>query len=368
VRRVPEFDAIRGLAIAAVFVHHAPWARTVPGLRLIAQFGSLGVDVFFVLSGFLISSIIFREMDRPKFFLNFYARRAFRIWPIYYVVVFFVMLTGRSIYEGPFRTDEAIYQLTYLTFLPYYWSNAAPIHEALAHTWSLAVEEQFYILWPPLIVWLGRRSVPFLAIGAIITAVSARSAGWYHQILMTSCDSLAMGALLSCATAAARPATLKRALWALLVFALSYQVWGRLLFHAMNNHYPEWSGQTLRTTVALHGFIFSLMATAAIGLISLHAGSRWLAPLRFRPLVYLGVISYGVYLYHVPIYIALRKFYGTGPIEAVAEVVATLALAVVSWQFFEKPILALKPDYSKTTPPATAPALAADATGRAVIE
>ena len=164
--RIGELDGIRGLAAVAIVVFHAQpdWL----------PLGWAAVDLFFGLSGFLITSIVLKHGDSPGFLRQFYLRRGLRIWPIYYLTLLgFILFRHRL----PVRCDWTgfWYYLTYTQNLPLYWSAEAPrFHGFLNHTWTLAIEEQFYLLWPVVVLLCGARRVPLLAIACAGLSVMAR--------------------------------------------------------------------------------------------------------------------------------------------------------------------------------------------------
>ena len=146
--RIPELDAVRGLAAVAIVLFH--WRFHWPFLRT-------AVDLFFVLSGFLITSILLRTGESPHAFRTFYARRALRIFPIYYLT-FAIFLAINPFAPRPHPIAALPYFLTYTQFIQGYWGQTIPpFSRAFGHTWTLAIEEQFYLFWP-LVAWaVGRR-------------------------------------------------------------------------------------------------------------------------------------------------------------------------------------------------------------------
>jgi peptidoglycan/LPS O-acetylase OafA/YrhL len=341
-KRIAELDSLRAIAVVLVLFHHTPFIRQTPRLVFLSAIGWLGVDLFFVLSGFLITAIILRQVDRSHFFRSFYLRRSLRIFPIYYVSIAFVFAFTEALFNHPFRIDELIYHLTYTQYVPFYWSDIAPIHPVLQHTWSLAVEEQFYLIWPATIWLTGRRGLLGLIPLVVFAAVWARTQGFNWQLLLTRCDGLAVGALVAVGMERLSRATMIRAATSVAVVASTYVVWGRLLVRFLRSAFPASSPEITNFTSAVNLLVFNVLSACVIALVSLYAGHRWLGWLRLRPLAFVGLISYGIYLYHVPVFRLVEKLHLSLPAEAIVANGISLAVAVMSWFVIEQPILKLK--------------------------
>jgi peptidoglycan/LPS O-acetylase OafA/YrhL len=208
--RVPALDGVRGLAIVLVVVMHSlffgvplpgvpPLSQEHPFVRLVGL-GWCGVDVFFVLSGYLITGILVQSRGQPHWFRNFYARRALRIFPLYYLVLALLLwVLPRPPVTG---AETAAYLLYYQNF---HFAFGGDRHPDLARdiTWSLAIEEQFYLVWPAVVAWLTPRWLPRVCVLAIVGAIVLRFVGLELGIpkpyFLTFCrvDALAAGALLA---------------------------------------------------------------------------------------------------------------------------------------------------------------------------
>jgi peptidoglycan/LPS O-acetylase OafA/YrhL len=339
-QRVMELDSIRGLAALMIVLVHLPWA----------EFGTLGsaVDLFFVLSGYLITSIIIAHPPSKEFLIAFYARRALRIWPIYYLCLLGLVCINPWSPE-PGALDELPSYLTFTQLLYTYWSNTATtfIH-AFRHTWSLAVEEQFYLLWPALLCVVGRRGLRPSAAALVVLCVALRALGVNRWVLGTNCAGLALGAIVA-GTLMGRPPAESRArfsrAWSGLCLA-SIAYWG-LGTAAIRIIRARPDSEILRVIEATRMLGLNLAFFAMVGLIVLHAGHTRLAALRCRPLVYLGQISYGIYLYHYILFrmwdqFAVARGLGSLPVYDLAKVGASIAVAALSFRFVEEPILSLK--------------------------
>ena len=185
--RVPELDGLRGLAILLVMLFHIlPESIKLtknPLFGLLARsvsMGWVGVDIFFVLSGFLISSILLNTRDHPHYFRNFYARRILRIFPLYYLVIgtIFIFLPILSpdlaSVQQPTWPYYVFYVQNWFTIPTLITSNLYSISLYFGPAWSLAIEEQFYLIWPALVLLLSRRKLAFLSIAIVILSLAAR--------------------------------------------------------------------------------------------------------------------------------------------------------------------------------------------------
>ena len=296
---MPELDSARGIAIALVMVYHVAGMGLPPGVApagvvAVAQAGWLGVHLFFVLSGFLITGILAdaREGGRPDYFRRFYARRARRILPLY-LALLFVLWTRVDISNG--------YLLLSATFL----ANLAPLfgtgHE-WATLWSLAVEEQFYLLWP-LAVWLlPRRAMIGLAGAMLLLSPIARAVGvadgarlelFYHTWYVLDC--LAAGSLVALVLRELRPTREQVGRWALVLLALA----GTALTAGIAGGWLSARSLGIGDVDKVIRYLpwAVLFAGALLGALHLGTGPahRWVTP---RPLRYLGRVSYGLYLIH----------------------------------------------------------------------
>ncbi len=308
-------------------------------------FGETGVDLFFVLSGFLISGIILKNREKGGFLKVFYSRRALRIFPIYYLAILGMVLVN-LLRTTPGRLDGIWYYLFYIQNLPAYWGGSTPpVELSVGHTWTLAIEEQFYLIWPLVLVTLRFNRVAFLCLVLIVLPCVLRHFGLHRAALLGHTDGLAWGGLLAwleCSFATRYRVILNRAylLLGLGGFAVYYFLWTS----------ASASGFTGKEMVKLNGGIavLSFAYAGLIGLVAAMSANRWLAVLRWRPLVHLGAISYGLYLYHWIIYEYLDTFIKFGLKMGdpwwldVLKVLLSLGTAMLSWRFIEKPILRFK--------------------------
>ena len=340
----PALDGLRGLAIIGVFAHHAQ----VPFLAG----GFIGVDVFFVLSGFLITALLLQEAEETRriSLRSFYVRRALRLLPALAVLLGALVLVPRAF--GMTRTDAALVS-TVSALYASNWVRAFDVLdlEVLSHTWSLSIEEQFYLLWPPVVavavaLGLRRRWLMLVAVAGIAEATIARSVLWttdeswrrLYNGLDTRIDTLLIGALGALVLASLPSLGVLRgrgfraiALAAALVLGVAMHV-GRIDAHAM------YFG--IGTLVSLCAALVVIATVAAEGGIA--------SLLEFGPLVWIGRISYGLYLWHYPVVVGLFDSHrlarlGVDPAWWIPmQIGASLAIATASFYLLERPILRLK--------------------------
>ena len=189
-RRIPELDALRGLSALLIVALHLGLGPTCPAF-------ARAVDLFFVLSGYLITATILEHRGPPASSGTSTPRRALRIWPIYYLALLGFAFVVNPIRRRPHRLDGLWAHLTYTQNLPYYWGDRIPPFSPwFRHTWTLAIEEQFYLLWPLLAMRAGRRWLAVAALALIAGPIAARTQ-WPPWLLLTRSDGFAFGALLA---------------------------------------------------------------------------------------------------------------------------------------------------------------------------
>jgi peptidoglycan/LPS O-acetylase OafA/YrhL len=377
---VPALDGIRGLAILLVMVLHMtqlpPRTAVDRGFIRVAELGWIGVDLFFVLSGFLITGILLEAKGSPRYFQSFYARRVLRIFPLYYAVLVAslfvlprVLPPDKALRFGSIAGDEIYYWL--------YLSNVAiaragqPRHGVLDVTWSLSIEEQFYLVWPVIVLVCSRRALLRAAAGLIVLSLLVRVAllvgtdlNAFSIYVLTPChlDAIAMGALIAALAREprglaplARPA--RAAAWALGPAALAFALTESLV------HPPDF-GTGLSPLFSTVGWTMIASFFGAL-LIAVHAAAPGSALHRVFTsgfLRTLGKYSYGLYLIHLPLRALIRdRLFGPSTraprfvfpalfgselpgqllFYAIA-IAASLGVAWLSFHLFEKQFLKLK--------------------------
>jgi peptidoglycan/LPS O-acetylase OafA/YrhL len=360
--RFPSLDGLRCLAIVPVVWHHAT-PRPLPGLL---GKGPLGVDLFFAISGLLITTLLLRERRATGTIAlgRFYARRSLRIFPLYYLVL------GLYALRAWLLLDPSPMRAHFVASLPFYATYTAnwlvdfdvPHPVIFAFAWSLATEEQFYLVWPPLLRVARSRLVAAAAMSAAVVVDLAAERGALASVLPPG--SLALRVVTSFAVPIGLGALAAIALDAPRSFALARATLGRRasapLALAGLAALVAWDGAPL---LAVHAAMTALVAACVIrpdhGLARLLDG---------RAVRHVGAVSYGVYLVHVSMITAakalLPRAAPTAAIFAIA-LGASIALATVSFRTIEAPLLRLRERLrarSKAMPDVAAPLQASDGT------
>jgi peptidoglycan/LPS O-acetylase OafA/YrhL len=376
---LPVLDGVRGLAVLMVLLFH--FVGTVPpsssverAIVGVTNYGAYGVELFFVLSGFLITGILYDSHSHPRYFRNFYMRRILRIFPLYYgvlVLVFFVAplippLRGATINDLVDRQAWAwLYAVNIYIARQGEWSFSY-----LDHFWSLSIEEHFYVFWPLVVFLLARRPRALIAVSLAITlcAMLARLIGslvglsWWTTYTLTPfrLDGLALGAFL--AVMARQPGG---AGWLAQALRPALKVVGGLLaITFVWTHFVSQGGLAFVLPVRA-ALILMLLACLLVWAIVVPERSATARFFRSRVMVFLGTYSYGLYLYHhfISYYLTasrtdLQLAAWLGSHAAAVAMQATLgastsvALAYLSYEVFEKPFLRLKPLFTMASEPA----------------
>jgi peptidoglycan/LPS O-acetylase OafA/YrhL len=357
--RSAELDSLRAIAVSLVVVHH--WTDWGPAIGL----GNIGVQLFFVLSGFLISRILLGMRDRylageatiGSLLGSFQLSRITRIWPVAFLILALVFAAGDRFEQRADMAWHALFASNALFFL------RGDFRSGLAHFWSLAVEQQFYLVWP-LVVLLApcvrlERLILTLVAVAPLSRLGLHAAGFtnfaqFNVLPAANLDSLGMGALVAVWSRMAVADAIGR--WYLLRRAGTVAVAGLVglrLAAAGGFGLPANLEQTL------YAVAFAWLIAAAQSGVTGKIGRL----LSWPPLVWLGVISYGVYVYHMfaprIVGAGLRAVAAPEVLQAgtplfLASALLTLAVANVSWLLLERPLLALRQSWQQTGEPGKA--------------
>jgi len=347
----PALDGLRGIAILLIVVYH-----NFGYINKYFFFGWLAVDLFFVLSGFLITDILINAVGSKNFLWNFYFRRMLRIFPLYYFCLFlFLIVLPRLPLESGinYYTDNQVWIWTYLQNWLYIFKPPVGTN-TLNHLWSVAVEEQFYLLWPLAILLLKKPKYLLVFISLILIAtLGLRLWIWMHHLAgfayynlytFTRIDGICIGCMVALLLKIDINFLKKYTTFIVLFFAIM-----NFVFFFMNRSY-----QFAFPYLALAGYTtFAMM----LGLLVNQAVTKETKLLNFLfniPLLkFFGKISYGFYLFHWPVYLLLSPYlnywlngFTSGWLtDFIVSVIGTLVAIVISWfsfNYFEKYFLKLK--------------------------
>ena len=332
----PDIDGLRAVAVIPVVLYHA-------GVSSFSG-GYVGVDVFFVISGFLIAGIISREIKHGRFsILNFYERRARRILPALFAVVGTVLIVGWFVSwpDDYAEISESVLATVFFGSNIYFWQTldyfeTAAEYRPLLHTWSLAIEEQFYVIFPLFLILMAKRPRAALTFWLIFFL----AASFVSNVGLTISKPMS-------------------------AFYLAHsRAWELLIGVTLAlNIVPIWSSRIIREIASIVGIALILGAVFAFDTSTAFPGIAALAPcigtalviqagrsdvlptfvsrvLSQKPLVFVGLISYSLYLWHWPILALSRSWLGTAHLSvewALYSVLISFALAIVSWRIIERP-------------------------------
>jgi peptidoglycan/LPS O-acetylase OafA/YrhL len=339
--RITGLDGLRAFAVLLVLWSHTTTIDLYIG-------GYQGVLLFFVISGFLITGILLdsrSDVERQETSIRhalqtFYVRRSLRIFPLYYAVLALFLLGSDSVRRA------FGWHVTYLS--NWYFAKTGVFDRWTAHLWSLAVEEQFYLFWPWFVLLLPKSTLRWTIMGMIVMGPVSRIllgyAGATELALWittpTALDALGLGCFLAWFS---RKSELvhRLALWALIA--------GLLLLGA--HHAMENTGAPRYIVFSVKPLAWALIWMWLVSRVAAGKGGPVLSLLRSRALIYIGTISYGIYLFHMPVMHAVRalqsrllmwNLWDHSALRFVVVSLITVLLAELSWRCLEQPINRLK--------------------------
>ncbi len=365
-------DTYRTIAVAAVVVHH--YVPKSSGVHRVMPLGWFGVQAFFVLSAFLITRILLVEREalqgagsipdhgkRRDAFTRFYARRTLRIFPLYYGYLFGLFVLALFFNVGSVGRSIG-WNLLYLQNFSAMWTDGPSF---TGHLWTLAIEEQFYLVWPFVMLlvpheWLGR--VAGLAIGVGVASrvgllLADVAPGDAQRITFARLDAFGAGALLAMWTAPGK-LTVRRRTLVVASGALGAVALGGFALRKLIGPFSRVGGRTFAEEAA---FVWVGLAGAAFFTFVIFAIASGMVPrpvqrlLEFRPLRYIGSISYGIYVWHILAPALWREGWslltgGAAEYDHIGGLGLTLIISALSWRFFESPINSLKSRFPSAQP------------------
>ena len=371
--RIAPLDGVRGVAILLVMAFHFSSASVArldnltgfdDALLEVTRAGWIGVNLFFVLSGFLITNVLLESKNVIKpYFRNFYARRALRIFPVYIVFILCIMCVLPSMVRSAEREatiirDSQCWLWSYLLNSKFYIDPSLIFTRHIGHLWSLAVEEQFYLVWPAFVFLLSRKTLIVTTVAAIVIAfvlratlvASGESTFLLYYLTPLRMDDLAIGALVAMIvrSPAARPLVRGTAWWIAGAMLAGVVV----LFALRDSTFP------FDTWVFVFGFsMLGVLFGAIVAAVAIAPpGSRASSILSHSLLTFFGKYSYAMYVIHLPValFLALNtslaqsifRLSGSA-IPAILVFTATataisVLIAMLSWYLLELPFLRLR--------------------------
>jgi peptidoglycan/LPS O-acetylase OafA/YrhL len=343
----PELNGLRALAVLSVMICHAD--------EKLLRAGFIGVDFFFVISGFLITALLVEEFDTMKriSLKRFYMRRILRLAPALLVMLAVYCIATIFLYDWQ-RTyrnwGDALIVLLYAAN----WAGALAIHAPthLGHAWSLSIEEQFYALWPPLLWLMLRTFRSRWLVAASAAAVALGVLAWRNYMFLagaadgriyngtdTRADALMVGCFFGILLASNLiPREVRGA--ATYIFSVVGLI-GLALLLALT------AGPTWNAPIMFQWLYFGIALLTAVVILDcfMNPASVVKRVMAFKPLVWIGTVSYGLYLWHYPIFTILRDFRFTTVQILVLGNAMTFAIVTASYYLLEKPFLGMKKRY-----------------------
>lgn len=364
-RHILALDGVRGIAILMVIACHLELVGVAVGTSPISQIvrktmwmGWSGVDLFFVLSGFLITGILIDKKESSNRVRSFYVRRMLRIAPLYYLALLLLFIIVPFVNEYYPHRPNPMGWASYFLYLQNLWMPVKePKHDLLGHFWSLAIEEQFYFAWPWLVWRLDRKAllrvcVALIALAFVVRAVMVTQTPPDSAIVLMNplcrMDTLLMGALCAMIIRSEKAMIAIRG-WIPMIGGLAFVVFGAMTVLANELR----SRGTLTQT-----FGFTLLAIAYACFIPWSADNEGARnpisqALSFAPLRSVGRYAYGIYVYHIYVLgfgLIVFKDRAHGWLACLLFAAASYAIAAFSFEFFEKRFIDMKAALERPRP------------------
>jgi peptidoglycan/LPS O-acetylase OafA/YrhL len=323
---IPALDGVRGIAVITVILHH----------HQLLNMGWMGVDLFFVLSGYLITTILRGGRSGKNYWRSFWVKRVTRILPAFLLLLVFAIALGFR----PTWLDLSAYLFTMGDLMAY----LRPHNEVIAPVWSLAVEEHFYMLWPFAVCYLPKRTLLYL-LGALIvfepavravTSLFTHNWAVFYYLTPFRLDGLGFGCMLALLLESPRLGRLIHK-WSGPGVLMSI---GMLLtFRMVLGVSYTFSGSTMTYNSSVY-FLVACVSVCMIAYLLQHPASLPGRIAAWKPLVFLGTVSYGIYLYNALIEDATKRLFGFSDHKAIwIDTFLTVMLAWISYELYERPLI-----------------------------
>lgn len=377
-RHIPALDGLRGVALLIVFVGHVslfydftPIAHQTPITAFFSRNAGSGVDLFFVLSGFLITGILLDDKGENRFFRNFYARRTLRIFPVYYTALAIILITSAiapnlAILKGLSGLGQ-LANWTYTTNILMAIQKWSAEPAAIGHFWSLSVEEQFYLAWPLVVCVSSRRGLFRICVlgmfGALAVRVILFAKGQSvaaYTLLPARMDTLLVGASLAILIreSSGFPRWITGKAFGLCTVGLfvldqfAYQVAQSAPVGA-NLQLSKGVMLSGRVGIVLLSFHYTVTAVTfgvlLVAILSGSMGARVTSVFSMPVMRFFGRYSYAIYIFHLAVIIGLgniiREAFPNIILFGLVALAISVTVALISWRLVERPFLALKDRY-----------------------
>lgn len=368
---IKGLDGLRAIAVLLVMFGHISSSLNWPvesgfqkPFNLLTNMGWIGVQLFFVLSGFLITQILIKDRAKPNYFKNFYIRRSLRIFPIYYLtLLFFFVLIPLTVGTPEWLGDSVDDQLWFWTYLQN-WNRPFSNHGALAPLWSLAIEEQYYLIWPLFVFMFQNRTLKIICFFMIVSAPIFRfflfnylpnyvegeniAKATAYNFTIARWDAIAIGSLIGIFVKEGKSQILQSiAKYGIIILAII--ILTQIALFSNFTSVSSGIGLLNQTTAA---FFFGCVIILVYSSVSSNLS---ISVLELAPLKSIGKISYSMYLFHLPLTVVWLGYWKVS-FESVSAlktliivffhyatlVLITYGLSLLSWKVFEHPILRYK--------------------------
>lgn len=360
---IKPLDGLRGMAIILVIFFHNFDHFFLSGL------GWVGVDLFFVLSGFLITRILLNSKIQPRYFTNFYIKRILRIFPLYYLFVIgcFVTVMFFDIDRLNAIKDYFVYFLTYTPNVLFYQLNGFVPRFAMAHLWSLAIEEHFYFLWPLIVFFFNNKKLIWISIFVIIASSILGTVMLYYKhswmviytFTLSRLGTITMGSLLAVLMTNHKKLIEIFAIPIFVISSILITAFYLKIYFVNHLSFDFFLFHPSSTILNSNNWILLVIGIFFSSVLCISLGENLFSRLiSIKPLIFMGKYSYGIYVFHFPVFMLLKEWVAgwipfnggaliNQTIVSLVCVCITVFISLLSYHLFEKKFLDLKKKFQK---------------------